>query len=85
MRQLQDHKQYPASEFKFKTFTPPKTGPSITQTALDEFKSKTTYKSDYLINVVPTLGVSSDGAPMTTVGTNEYVFIIFCRDWWDKN
>ncbi|KIR64029.1 hypothetical protein I314_02812 [Cryptococcus bacillisporus CA1873] len=69
--ELQDHKQYPSSEFKFKTFTPPKTGPSITQTALDEFKSKTTYKSDYLINVVPTLGISSDGAPMTIVGTNE--------------
>ncbi|OWT38711.1 hypothetical protein C362_03679 [Cryptococcus neoformans Bt1] len=69
--ELQDHKHYASSEFKFKTFTPPKAGPSITQTALDEFKSKTTYKSDYLINVVPSLGVSSDGTPMTTVGTNE--------------
>lgn len=40
--ELQDHKHYASSEFKFKTFTPPKAGPSITQTALDEFKSKTT-------------------------------------------
>ncbi|TYJ57655.1 hypothetical protein B9479_001508 [Cryptococcus floricola] len=69
--ELQDQVAYPSSEFKFRTFTPPKSGPNITQTALDEFKAKATYKSDYLIGAVPSLGVSSAGGPMVAVGTND--------------
>ncbi|WRT69224.1 uncharacterized protein IL334_006208 [Kwoniella shivajii] len=69
--ELQNHVEYPSSAFKFKTFTPPKQGPTITQTASEEMESKVQLKSDYLIDVVPSLGISKNGGAITAVGTND--------------
>lgn len=60
--------------FRNREFTFPKNGPMTTRTAQEEREGKTAkIKSDYLINVVPSLGVSTLGQPMTAVGTNESV------------
>ncbi|WVQ81377.1 hypothetical protein IAT38_003501 [Cryptococcus sp. DSM 104549] len=69
--ELQNQKDYPSTEYKFKTFKLPQSGPSITQTALDELKAKDQLKSDYVVDVVPSLGTSKDGGPMVAVGTND--------------
>ncbi|WWC72946.1 uncharacterized protein I206_106910 [Kwoniella pini CBS 10737] len=69
--ELQNQIEYPSSSFRFKSFKPPKQGPTITQTASEEMESKTQLKSDYLIDVVPSLGISKNGGSMTAVGTND--------------
>ncbi|WVW79522.1 hypothetical protein I302_101491 [Kwoniella bestiolae CBS 10118] len=69
--ELQTHLEYPSSSFKFKSFKPPKQGPTITQTASEEMESKVQLKSDYLIDVLPSLGVGKNGGAITAVGTNE--------------
>ncbi|WVQ63752.1 uncharacterized protein L199_001905 [Kwoniella botswanensis] len=69
--ELQNHIEYPSSSFKFKSFKPPKQGPTITQTASEEMESKIQLKSDYLIDVIPSLGVGKNGGAITAVGTNE--------------
>ncbi|WVN87808.1 uncharacterized protein L203_103003 [Cryptococcus depauperatus CBS 7841] len=74
--ELQDQTIYPSSEFKFKTFHLPQTGPNVARAAAEEMKSKAQIKSDYLINVVPSLGLSSQGGPMVAVGTNEGDIIV---------
>ncbi|WWC91060.1 uncharacterized protein L201_006001 [Kwoniella dendrophila CBS 6074] len=74
--ELQNQVEYPSSSFKFKSFKPPKQGPSITQTATEEFESKVQLQSDYLIDVLPSLGISKYGGPITASGTNEGDIII---------
>jgi hypothetical protein len=70
--QLQDLVAYDTEKFRSREFTLPKTGASTTRTAQEERDGKNTkLKSDYLINVVPSLGISSDSQPMAAVGTNE--------------
>lgn len=70
--QLQDLVAYDTEKFRSREFTLPKTGASTTRTAQEERDGKNAkLKSDYLINVVPSLGVSSDSQPMAAVGTNE--------------
>ncbi|WWD21279.1 hypothetical protein CI109_105763 [Kwoniella shandongensis] len=75
--ELQNHIEHASSLFKFKDFKLPQTGPNTTQTAQEERQSKSqTLKSDYLIDVTPSLGVSKSGAPIVSVGTNEGDMII---------
>ncbi|KAK8844067.1 hypothetical protein IAR55_006861 [Kwoniella newhampshirensis] len=74
--ELQNHIEYPSDLFKFKDFKLPQLGPNTTQTAAEERQSKTHLKSDYLIDVTPSLGVSKSGAPIVSVGTNEGDMII---------
>ena len=72
MIKMQDVIIHDTERFRSREFTLPKTGPSTTQTAQEERDGKNAkLKSDYLINVVPSLGISSEGLPMTAVGTNE--------------
>jgi hypothetical protein len=69
---MQDVVIHDTERFRSREFTLPNNGPSTTRTAQEERDGKTAkLKSAYLINVVPSLGVSSDGLPMTAVGTNE--------------
>jgi hypothetical protein len=69
---MQDLVARDMEQFRGREFTLPNNGPSTTRTAQEEREGKTAkLKSDYLINVVPSLGVSSLGQPMTAVGTNE--------------
>jgi hypothetical protein len=69
---MQDLVARDTEHFRGREFTLPNNGPSTTRTAQEEREGKTAkLKSDYLINVVPSLGVSSLGQPMTAVGTNE--------------
>ncbi|RSH95031.1 hypothetical protein EHS25_000117 [Saitozyma podzolica] len=64
-------KEFPSEEFKFKDFPLPSAGPSTVRTAAEEHAAKEQHvKSDYLIDVVPSLGVSSHGVPITAIGTN---------------
>ncbi|KAK4685741.1 WD repeat-containing protein 89, partial [Tremellales sp. Uapishka_1] len=69
--ELQNHMEDPSSSFRSKTFTPPHLGPSTTQTASEEREDKSKLVSDYLIDVVPSLGVGRKGGPMVASGTNE--------------
>lgn len=70
--QLQDQVDYPTEAFKFRQFSSPIAGPSTTRTAEEERSAKSNQvSSDYLIDVLPSLGVSKKGAPMTAVGNNE--------------
>ncbi|WVQ93072.1 hypothetical protein IAU59_000136 [Kwoniella sp. CBS 9459] len=69
--ELQNLVEYSSESFKFKDFKPPQQGPNTTQTATEERESKHHLKSDYLIDVCPSLGVSKNGAPITAVGTND--------------
>jgi hypothetical protein len=70
--QLQDLVAYDTEKFRSREFALPKTGASTTRTAQEERDGKNAnLRSDYLINVVPSLGISSDGQPMAAVGTNE--------------
>lgn len=70
--QLQDLVAHDTERFRSRDFALPKTGASTTRTAQEERDGKNAkLKSDYLINVVPSLGISSDSQPMAAVGTNE--------------
>lgn len=65
--------EWPSEEFKFRKFAPSNAAPSTVRTAEEERSAKTgTISSDYLIDVIPSLGVGKRGAPLTAVGTNEY-------------
>ncbi|WVR08938.1 hypothetical protein IAU60_005997 [Kwoniella sp. DSM 27419] len=69
--ELQNFIEHPSESFKFKTFAPPTHGATVTQTAAEEREAKAKLRSDYLIDVCPSLGVSKAGAPITAVGTND--------------
>ncbi|WWC63868.1 uncharacterized protein I303_106473 [Kwoniella dejecticola CBS 10117] len=69
--ELHSQVEYPSSSFRFKSFKPPPQGPTVTQTASEEMESKLQLKSDYLIDVVPSLGISKAGGAITAVGTND--------------
>jgi hypothetical protein len=70
--QLQDLVAYDTEKFRSREFALPRTGASTTRTAQEERDGKNAkLRSDYLINVVPSLGISSDSQPMAAVGTNE--------------
>ncbi|WVF65399.1 hypothetical protein IAT40_000126 [Kwoniella sp. CBS 6097] len=69
--ELQNLVEYPTESFKFKDFKLPQQGPNTTQTATEERAAKHHLKSDYLIDVCPSLGVSKNGAPITAIGTND--------------
>jgi hypothetical protein len=72
--QLGNLGEFPADEFKFRDYLLPSSGPSTVHNAAEEQASKENkLKSDYLIDVVPSLGISSTGAPITALGTNGYV------------
>ena len=61
-------------EFKFRQFPVPSDGPRVVRSAAEERGEKGhKVKSDYLVGVAPSLGVSKAGLPMVGVGTNEYV------------
>lgn len=60
--------EYPSEEFKFRTYDLPATNANVVGPA---GVKKDKVRSDYLVDVVPTLGLSKGGAPMTIVGTNE--------------
>jgi len=58
--------------FRFRTFGTPQAGPSVPRTAEEERHDKSgKVQSDYLIEVVPSLGTSRKGQPMVMVGSNE--------------
>ncbi|OCF35712.1 hypothetical protein I317_06628 [Kwoniella heveanensis CBS 569] len=69
--ELQNLVEYPTESFKFKDFKPPQQGAHTVQTATEEREAKHKLKSDYLIDVCPSLGISKYGVPITAVGTND--------------
>lgn len=67
-----------SDEFKFREFDKPQEGPRVAMTAQEERQTKDTkVRSDYLAEVLPSLGVSKRGGPMVAVGNNEYVNSLF--------
>lgn len=69
---MQDLITYETDRFRSRDFPLPKNAPSTTRTAEEERQSKTaSLRSDYLIDAIPSLGLSSTGMPMTAVGTNK--------------
>lgn len=66
--ELGNQVEFGMEEFKFKTYDIPPTGANILGPA---GVKKDKVQSDYLVDVVPSLGLSKSGAPMTVVGTNE--------------
>lgn len=72
--QLQEYVEFGTDVFRQRTFVPPATGARTVRTAQEERGEKSgKLNSDYLIDVVPSLGVSRKGTPMIGVGTNESV------------
>lgn len=70
--ELQDLVEHGTDVFRGQTFAPPKSGPSVVHTAQEEREGKTgKISSDYLIDVVPSLGVSKKGMPVIGLGSNE--------------
>lgn len=70
--ELQDQKDFGSDNFKFRDFDLPQSGPSVVHSAQEERQGKESkLRSDYLIDVVPSLGVSAAGMPIAAVGTNE--------------
>jgi len=70
--ELQNLVEHGTDVFRGRTFTPPKSGPSVVHTAQEEREGKTgQISSDYLIDVVPSLGISKKGMPMIGLGSNE--------------
>lgn len=64
--------EWASDEFKFREFDKPKEGPRTSMTAQEERESKDTkVRSDYLAEVMPTLGVGRRGGPMVAAGNNE--------------
>lgn len=67
--ELADFSEYPSEEFKFKSFDIPSSAANVLMPAGSVKRDK--LQSDYLVDVVPSLGLSRTGAPMTVLGTNE--------------
>ncbi|KAL7421002.1 hypothetical protein Q5752_003886 [Cryptotrichosporon argae] len=75
--ELQDAATFPSENFKFRSFTPPSLGAHVVQPAADAQASQPTQlRSDYLVCVAPSLGVSVAGVPMTAVGTNSGAVVL---------
>lgn len=67
---MQDLVAYETDMFRSREFIPiPENAVSTTRTAEEERQNGRLH-SDYLIDAIPSLGVSSHGRPMTAVGTN---------------
>ena len=63
--------EWPSEEFKFRTFFPMEAGPSTVKTADEERTSKSSgIVSDYLIDIIPSLGLSKRGEPVVAIGSN---------------
>ena len=69
---MQDLVAYETEQFRSREFIPSGVNAiSTTKTAEEERQGKNQrLHSDYLIDAVPSLGISSHGRPMTAVGTN---------------
>lgn len=71
---MQNHIAHMTDSFRSRDFPLPNNAPSTTRTAEEERQSKTaSLRSDYMIDAIPSLGISSLGLPMTAVGTNKCV------------
>lgn len=60
-----------SAQFKFKDFNTPQQGPSVVNPVGTEKPYPAQLKTEYLIDVCPSLGVGKSFAPMVGVGTNE--------------
>ncbi|ORX39317.1 WD40-repeat-containing domain protein [Kockovaella imperatae] len=70
--ELQNHLEYPMESLKFQKYPLPRDGPSITQTAEAESSQKSKQVvSDYIVDAIPSLGLSKNRTPMLAVGSNE--------------
>lgn len=65
--------EFGMEEFKFRTYDLPATGANVVGPA---GVKKDKIQSDYLVDVVPSLGLSKSGAPMTITGSNEGDMIV---------
>lgn len=70
--ELQNMLEYPTETFREKTWMRPRDGIAVPRTAEEEMRDKEgKITSDYLVDVVPTLGVSKSNTPMVALGSNE--------------
>lgn len=68
--QLQEYVEFGTDVFRQRTFVAPAQGANTVRTAQEERGEKGKIVSDYLIDVVPSLGISKKGMPLVGVGTN---------------
>jgi len=61
----------PSSQFKFRDFDTPKTGPNVVLPVGTDKPYPAKLRTEYLIDAAPSLGVGKYGAPMVGIGTNE--------------
>lgn len=70
---MQDLVTHETDRLRSREFPLPDNAPSTTRTAEEERQGKNAkLHSDYLIDALPSMGVSAGGMPMTAVGTNGY-------------
>lgn len=69
--QLQDFAEINSGQFKYRDFEVPRAGPSVVAPVGSERAYPDKLRSDYLIDVCPSLGVNNRGLPVVGVGSNE--------------
>ncbi|KAL1411160.1 hypothetical protein Q8F55_002110 [Vanrija albida] len=69
--QLQDFQEVNSSQFKYRDFALPQGGPSVVGPAAKERAYPDKLRSEYLIDVCPSLGVNNRGLPAVGVGSND--------------
>lgn len=69
--EFQEFTEVKSDQFKFRDFDVPSSGPNVVHAVGEEKPYPARLKSEYLIDVCPSLGVGRKDAPMVGVGTNE--------------
>lgn len=72
--ELQGFVEYPTETFREKKFEKPRGGAMVPRTAEEERGDKSgQIVADYVVDVVPSLGISKGNTPMVALGSNEWV------------